>query len=390
MLKTWRDPYPPFFILSFLAGLVGTGIWAAFWFGWLGSYPVVLHTQMMIPLFFCAAALGFLLTAVPKFTGTPAASRAEQNTLLLVSLAMVVAALVGAGKLFSCLAFVQILFFVIFVQPRFRAKQTQLPPSFTLIGFGMLSWFCSALLLMLAAFFQLPAWVQFGAYRLLYYGVFIFFALGVGGKLFPMIMGNMPPAMVSFGGKGKKAAQVEMAYVVGGTLIFVSCLFESFSTYFLILRALLVSIIAILQWRLWERAPVKSVMVKCLRASAWCLVLGFWPGIIWPSYAIHFNHLIFIGSLGLMVHAISSRVLLSHGGHSLQLELKSKVLWTLLSLFLLAAATRMSAPFMRDPFSHYAYAAFTWWLAALVWWFGLGKKMLKAASSSPNSSGPNG
>ena len=108
MLKTWRDPYPPFFILSFLAGLVGTGVWVLFWFGWLGSYPVVLHTQMMIPLLFFATALGFLLTAVPKFTGTQAASTAEQNALLLVSLAMVLAALAGANMFFSCLAFVQI------------------------------------------------------------------------------------------------------------------------------------------------------------------------------------------------------------------------------------------------------------------------------------------
>lgn len=80
-------------------------------------------------------------------------------------------------------------------------------------------------------------------------------------------------------------------------------------------------------------------------------------------------HFVYISGMGLMTLMIGTRVILSHGGYSLQLEFRSKSIVVIGALFLIAAATRVSAPYIPNElyFTHLAYAGGTLSLGILVW-----------------------
>ena len=72
--------YRPFFLLAALHGVVLVPIWVAAVFGWL-ALPVEMevswHAHEMVYGFAAAGLTGFMLTAVPNWTGRRHLSRAE-------------------------------------------------------------------------------------------------------------------------------------------------------------------------------------------------------------------------------------------------------------------------------------------------------------------------
>ena len=90
-------------------------------------------------------------------------------------------------------------------------------------------------------------------------------------------------------------------------------------------------------------------------------------GILSPQHFIHGAHILFIGSLSLMIFAIASRVTLAHGGHDLGLEQRSKALLVMMILLCLALVTRLLAPMSQSYFLHLALAS-CFWIGSLVAW----------------------
>src|SRR5215467_7577450 len=86
-----REPYRVFFPLGILFGLAGVAIWPIYSFGLTATYSGRAHALVQIYGFLYAFIAGFLLTAVPRFTGTSQPSRATQYTLAAVLLVSVVA-----------------------------------------------------------------------------------------------------------------------------------------------------------------------------------------------------------------------------------------------------------------------------------------------------------
>ena len=66
--------YRPFFLLAALQGAVLVPVWVAAVFGWL-ALPVEMevswHAHQMVYGFAAAGLAGFMLTAVPNWTGAP-------------------------------------------------------------------------------------------------------------------------------------------------------------------------------------------------------------------------------------------------------------------------------------------------------------------------------
>ena len=65
-----REPYRVFFPLGILCGLAGVAIWPLYSFGLTATYSGRSHALVQIFGFLYAFIAGFLLTAVPRFTGT--------------------------------------------------------------------------------------------------------------------------------------------------------------------------------------------------------------------------------------------------------------------------------------------------------------------------------
>src|SRR5215510_7928052 len=86
-----REPYRVFFPLGMLCGLAGVAIWPLYSFGITATYSGRAHALVQIFGFLYCFIAGFLLTAVPRFTGTQPPSFVTQLSLAGVLLFSVVA-----------------------------------------------------------------------------------------------------------------------------------------------------------------------------------------------------------------------------------------------------------------------------------------------------------
>src|SRR6266566_9914237 len=75
------DPYRIFFPLGIMLGVMGVAMWPLYYFGVTDGYSGRAHAFVQTSGFLYAFIAGFLLTAIPRFTGTEAPSRRVQYVL---------------------------------------------------------------------------------------------------------------------------------------------------------------------------------------------------------------------------------------------------------------------------------------------------------------------
>src|SRR3974390_208921 len=133
------DPYRIFFPLGIILGTLGVAIWPLYYYGVTQGYSGRAHAFVQTDGFLYAFIAGFLLTAIPRFTGTEAPSLRVQYVL--------------AGMIISCAAAFEFQFFVagqtLFVVEhcflltliirRFLRRRQDPPETFPLVGLGLLS-----------------------------------------------------------------------------------------------------------------------------------------------------------------------------------------------------------------------------------------------------------
>src|SRR5215467_11196024 len=85
------DPYRIFFPLGIVLGAMGVSIWPLYYYGFTEGYSGRSHAFVQTDGFLYAFIAGFLLTAIPRFTGTDAPSRGIQYVLAAILAACAVA-----------------------------------------------------------------------------------------------------------------------------------------------------------------------------------------------------------------------------------------------------------------------------------------------------------
>src|ERR1017187_897825 len=85
------DPYRIFFPLGIVLGLAGVAVWPLFFFGIISGYWGISHAFIQSDGFLFCFVAGFLLTAIPRFTGTQNPTIYSQLVLALLVVAGVVA-----------------------------------------------------------------------------------------------------------------------------------------------------------------------------------------------------------------------------------------------------------------------------------------------------------
>src|SRR5689334_25372295 len=78
------DPYRIFFPLGIILGLLGVSIWPVYYFGLTDGYSGRAHAFVQMDGFLYSFIVGFLLTAIPRFTGTEAPSTPSQYLLAAI------------------------------------------------------------------------------------------------------------------------------------------------------------------------------------------------------------------------------------------------------------------------------------------------------------------
>ncbi|MDP2599120.1 MAG: NnrS family protein [Deltaproteobacteria bacterium] len=378
------DPYQWFFPAGVVFGVVGVFFWIAYWAGWMPIYPGLFHSELMIGGFFLTAAAGFLMTAVPRFTGTYTASFIEKLFFLILVLALFAAAFFVKRLFFHVVLLFEIVFLVSFALPRFLKSAFRPAVSFVLAGFGIFSFFVADLIFLAGDFYSISAPWRLFARQLFFYASFYSLVLGIGTQLVPSILGLSRQGIAKLQGPtplnrptaDKKGTGDFFTY---GLFLMASFAVESFFSAFWgkLLRAALVTFVILYYWRIYRRPLAPGLLCWCLWISAWMVLIGGWPLVFDSVRAVHWAHILFVGGLSLMVFSIMTRVTLSHGQHGLVLERRSWGLIGMLGFLMLSLLTRVSAPFVYAYESHLAYAAMMWIFAAVCWSVFFFPKMFK-------------
>ncbi|OGQ04281.1 MAG: hypothetical protein A2W61_02930 [Deltaproteobacteria bacterium RIFCSPLOWO2_01_44_7] len=376
-----RDTYQWFFPLGIVFGVLGVGVWILFWLQKIHFYPSPLHSELMIGGFFLTVAIGFLMTAIPRFTNTHSASFMEIGVAFLIALFLLVSAFLANRFWFYLVLFLEILLLVRFAVSRFFRSLLHPPPSFVLVGFGIFLVLLATFLLLLQALLDQP--LAFFSQQFLWHGFPLFLILGIGTRLIPFILGTTPkvvtplqaPTPFSTSSLDKKGI---LRFGIYGLLILLSFPLETSVSLVAgkILRAGVVTFILFTHWRIYLLPRTKAILGWALWISAWMLVVGSWLPALLPTYAVHAAHIYFIGTVSLMIFAVATRVVVSHGKHDSSLEIRSKALLAMLIFFVLALVIRFTAPWSGNYFSHLAFASFFWLAAVFSWSVVFLKKVL--------------
>jgi uncharacterized protein involved in response to NO len=358
------DPYRIFFPLGIILGVLGVSIWPVYYYGLTEGYSGRAHAFVQTDGFLYSFIIGFLLTAIPRFTGTQPPRLAVQYAL---------AAVVGASAIafeFQFFVFAQTGFLIAhatliaLAARRFMRRQLDPPETFVLVGLGLLSGTIAGLINAGIAWNLIPPfWDPLGK-RMLTEGMVLLLVLGIGGFLGPRLLGFAQlPEFVKVGSPSTEPNNRPRLYLLAGLAV----MFSLIGQYGLgwpamaFLRAAAATAVILSTLKPWRVPLVQTTLARCVWAAHWLVILAVWLVAISPRYSVDLLHILFIGGFTLLIFAVGTRVTLSHGGHGLGQERRSWPLRIAVTAGLIAMLARVGAPLA--PFSYFEHLA----LAALLW-----------------------
>src|SRR5215472_7312865 len=366
------DPYRLFFPLGIVLGAMGVSIWPLYYYGFTESYSGRAHAFVQTDGFLYAFIAGFLLTAVPRFTGTEPPSRRVQYVLAVIIATCAIAfefQFFIAGQTIFVAAHFMLLTFLI---RRFRHRRQNPPETFPMVGLGLLCGTLAALINAGIAWNVIgPFWDPLGK-RLLTEGMVLLLVLGIGGFLGPRLLGfaQLPQfANIQRSGESRENNKT-LFYKIAGLIIALSLIAEyGFGlSAMAFVRAAATSIVILSTLEPWRLPAVRTTLAWCVWCAHWFVILAVWVVAIVPRYRIDFLHILFIGGFTLLILAVGTRVTLSHGGYALAQERRSWPLRIGISTGLVALLARVGAPFAGFTyFAHLAWAAILWIVGILFW-----------------------
>ena len=373
------DPYRLFFPLGISLGIAGVSIWPLYYFGVTAGYNGHAHALVQTSGFLYAFIAGFLLTAVPRFTGTDTPSRFAQYVLAAALIVSAAASEFHAFALGTAAFVAAHVTLVSLVALRFLRRQQNPPSTFVLIGLGLLGGSLGAVLSCAVAWELIPAFWDMLGKRLLTEGMVMLLVLGVGGFLGPRLLGfaelptfAVPGAWNEGRPPTRPFGRVDGLWATAGAAILLSLVAEyGFGLEWMVfLRAAVVTGVIFKTLQLWRLPVVRTTLSWCVWTAHWLVVTSVWLIAFAPRYRVDLLHVLFIGGFSLLILAVGTRVTLSHGGHDLAQERRSWPLRIGLTMGLTAMLARVGAPFaVASYFEHLAFAALFWMGGMICWGF---------------------
>ena len=358
-------------------GIAGVSIWPLYYWEVLGWYNGRSHAFIQTDCFLYAFIVGFLWTAIPKFTGAQPPGRFIQYVVAMLIVAQAVA--------FEFRQFVpgHVLFvlshaIVIAVAARcFIQRRNPPPETFVLVGLGLLAGLIAAVFNAGIALEWIPPELDLMGRRLMTEGMVLLLVLGVGGFLGPRLLGfaQLPnfQSIEKLANRTKPSVAIAWRrpfYALAGLSILASVILEYAWNYAFLawVRAAITTALVLLNIRPYRSPLTRTTLAWCVWAAHWLLMTASWVVPAIPRYRIDFLHVMFMGAFTLLVLAVGTRVVLSHGGHSLMEEKRSWPLRVGLTTGLVALSARLAAAFLPSSYySHLAWAAVLWMVGILIW-----------------------
>ena len=358
-------------------GIAGVSIWPLYYWGAVAGYNGRSHAFVQTDCFLYAFIVGFLWTAIPRFTGTSTPSRATQYfvvCLLVVSVVAFQLQYFRAGHTIFVAAHTTV---IAVAARRFMRRRHPPPETFVLVGFGLLSGMMGAILDAGVAWNRIPLELDLLGKRLLTEGMVLLLVLGIGGFLGPRLLGfaQLPNFQNLEKLPGKRESPFVMKYrqtlyAIAGLLILLSVVLEygwNLPT-LAWLRAATTTALILASIQPWRTPVTRTTLSWCVWLAHWFLIAAIWVVVIVPKYRIDFLHIMFMGAFTLLILAVGTRVVLSHGGHGSLEESRSWPLRIGITTVIIAMLARIGAPFVPlSYFSHLAWAGMLWIGGIGIW-----------------------
>ncbi len=337
MTNQTPDPYRILFPVGVGLGAIGVLLWPLYTQGLLGFFPREAHSNLMFFGLMMAFVSGFLMTAVPKMTGTFPAAWVEILGASFLALLQAPVNLTLPGGWAVGLFSAQILFLLACLARRFLRN-----PVLPFSGFIFLPAAFLQALLGVAVFF-LSDGNRRDAVTLLSSEAFLAnLILGLGSRLVPVIS-RLPNALMP---DQRSAVHQWTPPVTVLVLVNSSYWLEmaGFSPFLAGgLRLLGFGFAAVKLLGLLENPVSWSAIGVGLKGAVTLLLLGEALRFVAPASALAALHLTYIGGFSLVTFLISTRVMLAHGGADLHYEVGSPRVWAMGGLFAGAAMARFMA-----------------------------------------------
>jgi uncharacterized protein involved in response to NO len=364
--KVGREPYRNLFLLGLFSGAAGVSLWLLFFLK-PGSftYPISVHGHLMVSGLFLAFVSGFLMTALPRMTGTfPAATWESQIAVTLLGTSTL-AALFGFLTMAYLLTFAQFGFLACFAYRRFRRKKSNPPGGFLFVPVG-LAWGAGAAAAqaLISSDVTLPASVV-ELSRVGWQQAFLLnLIVGIGSRMIPFLS---KARAVNPMQSQKENLKLAFTIMIGLNLSFI---LEAFAPIELVygLRAAVMTAAAFFLFDIHKPRLEKTWVGTGLRFATVMMVIPYALIPFWPGNKLALLHLVFIGGFSLVTLMIATRVVLAHGGHSLQTEKSSPFVAAVIFTFVVAAVLRS--------LSYFDWAAALWLVAAVTWFSVVGRFLL--------------
>lgn len=368
--RPFPDPYRLLFPLGVAFALWGVAVWPLAAAG-LIPYPAPLHRALMLQGFEMCFVLGFLLTAMPGFTGGQRFKPFEMviafTAMALLFVATAAGAFISAA---ACFAFA-VAWIAVAVLRRLLVKRGWPPEEFMFVGLGMGFGITGGVWLTgIAA----GAWGQPApdfALRLVSLGMLLSLVLGLGALLVPAFAGQPAPlAIPGIAGPHERRGRRELYLTMMAALV-IAFVVEGLGQpgWGAWLRAGAGTLMLVLGWKITGPGTRRDSYATALRLTGWLLLAGLWLAALDPLHRMAGGHLIYVGGFGLLTMGIGTRVVVSHGKHPPNLDrrlLNAPVIVLVIAAALLRVASEF-VPAWRMPLLGAAGTAWTIAWAAWAW-----------------------
>lgn len=370
----WRDlvgePFRLFFPLGTVAGLAGVMLWPLHFLG-VGEYPGVGHARLMAHGFLGSFICGFLATAVPRMLGAGPLSAPVVVSLWGLQVSSVIGHLAGwnAGADLTFLAGLLVL--TTCLASRFPRRTDLPPPGFVLAGLGILCALAGLALGFGSVDDETAATRLVWQNRLIYQGFLLLPVLGVGGYIFPGMLGvpnrqDLPETRFPGLAWGRLAGE---AAVVGGLVLFSFWLeVRGWVTAAYALRAAAAGGYLIRQLFLAGIGAKASAVARWLRVALVLVVAGIALVALFPQVRVAWLHLTLAGGMSLVAWVVATRVLFGHSGQPQRLHGRNVWLSVAFALAISATLTRVTGELLpKIMVTHYSYGAVFWAISLAIW-----------------------
>lgn len=310
-----REPYRLLFPLGIVLAWVGVGKWFLLAAAGLGTFASAGHAITQIQGFLMCFAGGFLLTAIPRRTGSEPASAGLVAVAALAPVVTTVSANLGAFAVSQLAWLTLVVGLVAFAVRRLRGgggARRRPPNAFVWIPVSFLLGLVGTVLMALRALG--PDWMRVHdvGKDLLVQGLFLGLILGVGALVFPLITREEGPPDGTPSPADRRARLLHLAAGLGlaGTFVVERWLDARLG---LGLRATITASVLLCAARLATPPQVPGLHRWVVWLGAWCVPVGLALAAALPvAQRLAALHVMFIGGFAALALAVGVHVMLSH------------------------------------------------------------------------------